>query len=83
MRAVLTDPFVAAFLKAPPEVQKLFGKQLAHLLRDWHHPSLQAKKFDRVAGTWRYQARINDDWRLYYRLEGDAFYLLDIIPHPK
>jgi len=48
-------------------------------LRDWRHPSLQAKKFDAT----RFQARVNDDWRFYYRPEGDTYYLLDITPHPK
>jgi len=46
VRAVLTDSFVASFLKAPPEVQKRFGQQLAHLLRDPRHPSLRAAKLD-------------------------------------
>jgi len=26
---------------------------------------------------------VNDDWRFYYRPEGDTYYLLEIIPHPK
>jgi len=26
---------------------------------------------------------VNDDWRFYYRPEGDIYYLLDITPHPK
>jgi len=46
VRAFLTDPFVASFLKAPQEVQKRFGQQLAHLLRNPRHPSLRAAKLD-------------------------------------
>jgi len=26
---------------------------------------------------------VNDDWRFYYRPEGDTYYLLDFTPHPK
>ena len=64
---------------APQEVLKVFGKQLSLLLSNPRHGSLQAKKFDDT----RWQARINDGWRLYY-LPGDGLCtLLDLIPHPK
>ena len=79
MRAVLTEQFVRSYIASPAEIQKTFGKQLALFLRDWRHPSLQAKKFDAT----RFQARVNDDWRFYYWSEGDTYYLLDITPHPK
>jgi len=81
VRAVLTDPFVASFLKAPPGVQKRFGQQLAHLLRDPRHPSLRAAKLGEKER--RFYARVNDDWRFYYYREGDVYYLVDITPHPK
>jgi plasmid maintenance system killer protein len=81
MRAVLTEPFTANLVAAPPEVQKRFGQQLAHLLRDLRHPSLRAKKYDESSGLW--QARINDNWRMYFTIEGDAYTLRAIIPHPK
>ena len=78
MRALLSEQFAKSLIAAPPEIQRLFGKQLAHLLRDLHHPSLQAKKYDRT----RWQARVNGGWRFYFRLEPDTYILLDIIPHP-
>ena len=40
------------------------------------------EQFVRFDGA-RWQARVNDDWRFYYRPEGDTYFLLDIIPHPK
>jgi len=65
MRAVLTESFAANLIASPPEVQKAFGKQLTNLLRDLRHPSLRAKKYEeRTRRLW--QARINDDWRMYY-----------------
>jgi hypothetical protein len=76
---VMSDTCCAALVAAPSEIQKLFGKQIAHLLDNPRHPSLQAKKFDGA----RWQARINDDWRLYYRPNGKTLILLDLIPHPK
>ena len=81
MRALLSDPFVANLIGSPPEVQRHFGKQLTHLLRDLRHPSLRAKKYDEARGLW--QARINDDWRFYFTIEGDVYVLRGIIPHPK
>src|SRR5262249_30969062 len=73
MRAVLTEPFAASLIASPPEVQKAFGKQLTNLLRDLRHPSLRAKKYEERTGLW--QARINDDWRMYFTIEGDAYVL--------
>lgn len=81
MRVVLTDPFVASFLKAPADVQKRFGEKLALLLRDPRHPSLHAAKLDEKDR--RFYARVNDAWRFYYYREGDTYYLVDITPHPK
>ena len=54
--------------------------QLAHL-RDLRHPSLRAKKYDESRGLW--QARINDDWRFYFTIEGDSYILRGLIPHPR
>ncbi|MCC6847421.1 MAG: hypothetical protein IT294_02880 [Deltaproteobacteria bacterium] len=79
MRVEFTERFIASYIAAPPEIHKAFGKQLALLLRDYRHPSLQAKKYD----AQRWQARVTQDWRFYYRPDGDKYYLLDIIPHPK
>ncbi len=81
MRALLADRFVKSFIAAPPEVQRAFGKQLAHLLRDLRHRSLDAKKYDERRDVW--QARVNGGWRFYFRIEGDTYHFLDIIPHPK
>jgi mRNA interferase RelE/StbE len=81
MRAILAERFCQALVAAPPEIQKTFGKQLAYLLRDLRHPSLQAKKYTPATGLW--QARINDDWRFYFTVEGDAYVLRGLRPHPK
>jgi len=81
MRAVIAETFADALIAAPPEIQKTFGKQLAHLLRDLRHPSLRAKKYEHATGLW--QARINDDWRFYFTIEGDAYVLRGLRPHPR
>lgn len=81
VRAHATDGFLDRYNAAPSRVQKDFQKQLGYLLRDPRHKSLRAKKIDPTRGT--YQARVNQDWRFYYRIEGDTYLLLSIIPHPK
>ena len=81
MTATLSAEFSRSFRKAPQRVQKDFGKQLGFLLSNVNHPSLRAKKYEEKLGVW--QARVNDDWRFYFRIEGDVYRLDDITPHPK
>jgi hypothetical protein len=83
MRALLTEPFTRAFVAAPPEVQKAFGKQLASLLRDLRHRSLDAKKYPESGDPKLWQARVTQDWRFYFRIEGDTYILDTIKAHRK
>ncbi len=73
--------FKRQLTKAPLEVRAAFQKQVAFLLADLRHPSLRAKNFDEAHDIW--QARVNRDWRFYFRIIGDTYRLLEIIPHPK
>ena len=61
------------------EVQKKFFKQLKFLLHDIRHPSLRAKKFDESLSIW--QARVDDNFRFYFRIENDCYVILRIRPH--
>ena len=45
------------------------------------HPSLRAKKYDEARDIW--QARLDENNRFYFRIEGDTYRILSIIPHPK
>jgi mRNA interferase RelE/StbE len=78
---LLLQGAMESFATAPPAVQKAFIKQLAFLTRNLHHPSLRAKKFDESKDQW--QARVNDDWRFYFRIDRDTYRISDLIPHPK
>ena len=80
MRVIFSDRFTRSFREAPDRVQRDFGKQLGHLLRDLRHPSLPAKKYDEARGVW--QARVDGGWRFHFTIEDDAYQLIDIIPHP-
>ena len=70
-----------SFANAPLAVQKAFIKQLNFLARNLQHPSLHAKKFDESKD--QRQARVNDDWRFYFRIDGDTYRVSDLMPHPK
>ena len=79
MQVRTTTHFDRAYAKAPPAIKRALLKQVAFLLDDIQHPSLRAKKYDAE----RWQARVSRDWRFYFRIEGDIYVLLDIVPHPK
>ncbi len=81
MRLFYTERFHKSYVEAPIEIQKRCDKQLALLTENLRHPSLRAKKYDESRDIW--QGRVNAGWRFYFTIEGDTYYLLDIIPHLK
>ncbi len=81
MRLVYAPAASRAFAEAPPQIQKTFLKQVALLRQNLGHPSLRAKKYDEARNIW--QARVSRAWRFYFIIEGDAYVILDIVPHPK
>ena len=58
-----------------------FEKQLGFLLANLRHPSLRAKKYSEDQDVW--QARVDAAYRFYFRIEGNTYRILSIIPHPK
>lgn len=66
---------------APVAVRKAFFKQVKLLQQDLRHPSLHAKKYDESRDLW--QARVTKDWRFYFTIAGDTYYLVRLRPHPK
>ena len=81
MKVVLTDRAVEALKDAPTAVQRAFDKQLRLLETNLLHPSLRAKKFSESEDIW--QARVTRGWRFYFKIEGDTYIIVRIIPHPK
>jgi len=65
----------------PLKVRKAFAKQLCFLLGNLQHPSLHAKKYDEGTDLW--QARVTRSWRFYFKIEGDEYVIISVIPHPK
>jgi len=81
MRLHYTERFRRSYESAPHNIQRAFDRRAALLVRNLRHPSLRAKKYDEAQDIW--QARVNDDWRFYFRIEGDLYHLTDMMPHPK
>ena len=72
--------FEESFIDAPVPVQKAFYKQATLLEKNLTHPSLKARK-TMSQDIWR--ARVSLDWRFYFRIQGNVYYLIDITKHPK
>jgi mRNA interferase RelE/StbE len=81
MKSRLTSVALDSYDSAPRPIQKAFEKQLKLLVENPHHPSLRVKKYNSAEDKW--QARVNRNWRFYFKIDGDTFIIQDIIPHPK
>lgn len=81
MTASFTLRFRKQYQKLSEDRQTKFDKQLTFLLSNLRHPSLRAKKYDEANDIW--QARVDDDYRFYFQIDGGTYTLLSIIPHPK
>ena len=81
MQLHYTERFRRNYERAPRHIQRAFDRRAALLVRNLRHPSLRAKKYDETQDIW--QARVNGGWRFYFRIAGDTYHLIDIVPHPK
>ena len=81
MRLAFSDRAVHAYQRLTPALKRTADKQFSLLLRDLRHSSLRAKKYDAIRSVW--QARLTRDWRFYFQIRADVYYILTIIRHPK
>ena len=81
MKAAYSERTEKSLHGLPPAVRQTVFKQVKFLEQNLRHPSLRAKKYDESLDLW--QARVNKDWRFYFPLRDDIYYIVDIIPHPK
>lgn len=79
MKASFTPHFKRNYQKLPKEIQRAFDKQLVHLLSNFRHPSLRAKKYDEKRNLW--QARVTRNYRFYFEIKADGYTLHEIQPH--
>ena len=81
MKAEYSDAVNEALENAPVVVRKAFFKQVNLLVQNLQHPSLRAKKYDEANDRW--QARVNKNWRFYFKIIDDTYRILKLIPPPK
>jgi mRNA-degrading endonuclease RelE of RelBE toxin-antitoxin system len=81
MKAAFSQRFLRQYSVLSAEHKAKFDKQLGFLLTNLRYPSLRAKKYDEAQNIW--QARVDDAYRFYFRIDGDTYQILSIIPHPK
>ena len=81
MKSEYTERARKSLRDLPAPVRKALFKQLKFLEQNLHHPSLRAKKYDESQDLW--QARVSRDWRFYFHIQNDVYYIVDIIRHPK
>lgn len=73
--------FKARLSRFPSVIRRKFYQKARYLLRNLHHSSLHAKKYDEKNDIW--QARVDKDIRFYFRIQGSIYFLLNIKKHPK
>ncbi len=81
MRLHYHPRLVAQLADAPLPVRQAFDHKVKLLAENLRHPSLHAKKYDEANDIW--QARVTRGWRFYFTIEGDIYFILALIPHPK
>lgn len=81
MKSRFSKIFLEELDSFPILIEKKFQKQLRFLLSDIRYPSLRAKKYIEASGIW--QARVDDNVRFYFKIEGDIYILINIKNHPK
>ena len=81
MKAAFSQRFTRQYSVLSPERKSKFDKQLGLLLSNLRHPSLRAKKYDEARDVW--QARVDEDYRFYFKIEGDTYRILAVRHHQK
>lgn len=79
MKIIRGNRFKKEFKRLPDHVQARAKKQLALLLENPHHPSLQTKKMEGHQGIW--EGRISRGYRFTFEMKKDALVLRRIGTH--
>ncbi len=80
MNLDFSHTFVKQYQALPLPLQAKLNKQLGFLLTNLRYPSLHAKKYDEAHNIW--QARVDDNYRFYFKIKGDTYLILSTIHHP-
>ena len=81
MKHAFSRKFIRQYKALTPVLKAKVDKQVAFLVANLHHPSLRAKKYDEANDVW--QARVDDTYRFYFKIEVDTYQILSVTSHPK
>ncbi len=73
MKLTFTKSFVKDYQRLPSNIQTRVDKQLAYLLENFHHPSLNLKKMKDPRNIW--EGRISRSYRFTFQIEDDLYIL--------
>ena len=79
MKLFPTENFKRQYKKLPPPIKDAVKKQLAFLLANPQHPSLNIKKMNDPRNIW--EGRITYSYRFTFQVEGDLYILRTIGAH--
>jgi mRNA-degrading endonuclease RelE of RelBE toxin-antitoxin system len=79
VKLAFTKPFKRDYKGLPENIQELIDKQIAHLLENSRHPSLQIKKMEGRQPIW--EARITKGYRMTFQIVGDTYLLRRVGTH--
>ena len=79
MQIYRTARFKKDYQKLPEEIKKAAKQQLAFLLSNPDHPSLNMKKMQDPRNIW--EARVTESYRFTFQIEKDSYILRKIGTH--
>jgi len=79
MKIYRTERFKKDYQKLPAEIKKAAKKQLAFLLSNPKHPSLNIKKMQDPRDIW--EGRITQSYRFTFHLQEDTYILRKVGTH--
>ena len=79
MRLSFTKTFIRDYQKLPREMQESVDKQLALLLSNQRHPSLNVNKMNDPRNIW--EGRVSASYRFTFQIESDVYTLRRVGAH--
>ena len=79
MKIYRTERFKKDYQKLPLAIKKAAQKQLAFLLANPEHPSLNIKKMQDPRNIW--EGRVTESYRFTFQIRGDTYVLRKIGTH--
>ncbi len=81
MKIAFSKKALDDYLELSKELKVKANKQFGLLIKNFRHPSIHAKKYDKSQDVW--QGRINKNYRFFFTIKKDIIFIITISKHPK